>query len=100
MDQETSEEGLFIKAEQIARHLWTDSSIAARQIAIYRDLMNEVRQIYEIQFFRSDFRPMLMYLGKVSFLTTLDLYKAYFRGRYIKEYKENLCKRWPMPYSL
>ena len=26
---------------------------------------------------------------RVSFLTTLDLYKAYFRGRHIREYKEN-----------
>ena len=41
-----------------------------------------------------------MYLCRVSFLTTLDLYKAYFRGRHIREYKENICKRWPMPYSL
>ena len=30
LDQETSEEKLFIKAGQIARHLQTDSSIAAR----------------------------------------------------------------------
>ena len=34
-----------------------------------------------------------------SFLLTLDIYKAYFRGRHIREYKENICKRWPMPYS-
>ena len=38
-DQETSEEKLFTKAEQIGQHLWTDSSTAARQIAIYRGLM-------------------------------------------------------------
>ena len=41
-----------------------------------------------------------MYLCRVSFLTTLDLYKVYFRGLQIREYKENICKRWPMPYSL
>ena len=29
---------------------------------------------------------MLMYLCKVSFLTTLDIYKAYFKGRHIREY--------------
>ena len=41
LDQETSEEKLFIKAGQIARqlldtsrHLWTDSSIAARHLSI------------------------------------------------------------------
>ena len=39
LDQETSEEKLFTKTRQIARHLWTDSSTATRQIAIYRGLM-------------------------------------------------------------
>ena len=43
---------------------------------------------------------MFLYLCKVFFLTTLDLYKAYFRGRHIREYKENISKRWLMPYSL
>ena len=43
MDQETSEEGLFIKVGQIAWHLWTDNSTAAQQIAIYQDLMNEAQ---------------------------------------------------------
>ena len=37
-----------------------------------------------IQIFRSDFQPMLIYLCKVSFLTTLNIYKAYFRGRHIR----------------
>ena len=32
---------------------------------------------------------MLMCLYRVSFLTTLDLYKAYFIGHHIREYKEN-----------
>ena len=70
---------------------------------------NEAQQIlsievsiknYENQFFRSDFWPMLIYLCRVSFLKTLDIYKAYFRGRHIREYKENTCKKWPMSYSL
>ena len=55
---------------------------------------------YEIQISRSDFRPMLMYLCRVSFLTTLDIYKSYFKGRHIKEYKENTCKKWPSTNSL
>ena len=37
---------------------------------------------------------MLMYLCRVSFLTSLDIYKAYFRGRHIREYKESTWKRW------
>ena len=36
---------------------------------------------------------MLMYLCRVSFLTTLDIYKTYFKGRHIREYKENTCKK-------
>ena len=48
---------------------------------------------YENQFFRSDFWPMIMYLCRVSFLTTLDIYKTYFKGRHIREYKENTCKK-------
>ena len=100
MDQETSEEKLFTKARQIARHLWTDS---------YLSRFNEARQILSIKvsievmgihISRSDFRSMFMYLCGVSFLTTLDIYKAYFRGRHIRKYKENSCKKWPMPYSL
>ena len=50
-------------------------------------------EVTEIKIFRSDFWARLLYLCKVSFLTTLDLYKAYFRGRHIREYKENICKR-------
>ena len=41
-----------------------------------------------IHIFRSDFRPMMTCMCRVSFLTTLDLHKAYFRGRHIREYKE------------
>ena len=41
-------------------------------------------ELYEIQFFRFDFWPMVMCLCRVSFLTILDIYKAYFRGRHIK----------------
>ena len=70
---------------------------------IYRGLKLDTSRSIEvtgIQIFRSDFWVRLMYLCRVSFLTTLDLYKAYFRGRHRREYKENICKRWPMPYSL
>ena len=70
---------------------------------IYRGLKLDTYRSIEvtgIQIFRSDFWVRLMYLCRVSFLTTLDLYKAYFRGRHRREYKENICKRWPMPYSL
>ena len=45
-----------------------------------------------IRIFRSDFQPIFMYLCRVSFLTTLDIYKTYFKGRHIEEYKENTSK--------
>ena len=97
LDQETSEEKLFTKARQIAQQLRTDSSTDS-----YLSRFNEAWQIlsievsienYENQFFRSNFRLMLMYLCKVSFLTTLNIYKAYFRGRHIREYNENTWKK-------
>ena len=49
---------------------------------------------------KSKFRHKLMYLCRVSFFIILDIYKTYLRGRHIREYKENICKRWPMFYSL
>ena len=36
---------------------------------------------YEIQIFRSDFMHIHVYLYRVSFLITLDIYKDYFKGR-------------------
>ena len=78
--QETSEEVLFIKAQQIAR-----------QIHFYRDLMmkfdNSSIEVvfienYEIQISRSDFTYINVYLCWVSFLITLNIYKDYFKGNY------------------
>ena len=37
-------------------------------------------ETYEIRISKSNFRPMLKYLYRVSFLTTLNIYKAYFKG--------------------
>ena len=36
---------------------------------------------YKIRFFRSDYTHIPIYLCRVSFLTTLDIYKDYFKGR-------------------
>ena len=55
---------------------------------------------YENSDFQIWFSAQVLYLCRVSFLATLDLYKAYFRGHHMREYKENICKRWLMPYSL
>ena len=37
---------------------------------------------YEIQIFRSDFTHIHVYLCSISFLTTLDIYKDYFKSRH------------------
>ena len=75
----------------------------------YLSRFNEARLIlsievsienYKIQISRSDFQPMLMYLCRVSFLTTLDIYTVYFKAHHRREYKENTYKRLLMPYSL
>ena len=76
---ETSEEVLFIKARQIAQ-----------QNNIYRDLMMQLDSCsteavsienYKIRISRSNFTHIHVYLYRVSFLTTLDIYKNYFKGR-------------------
>ena len=100
LDQEISEEKLFIKAGQITRHLRTDSStpldswwidressclldsssIASRYLYLSRfkarHLFDTSRSIEVtwIQISKSDFQPKLMHLCRVSFFTTLDLY--------------------------
>ena len=51
----------------------TNGSMAARSI-----------KNYDFQISRSIFQPKPMYLFKVSFLTTLDIYKAYFKSRHIQ----------------
>ena len=38
-------------------------------------------EIYENQFFRSDFTPIHVYMFRLSFLITLGIYKDYFKGR-------------------
>ena len=54
-----------------------------------------------IQISRFNFGAKLMYLCRVSFLTTLDIYKAYFRGRHIREYKgEHMQKVTDALFSL
>ena len=58
-----------------------------------RSLIEIFIEFYEIKISRSDFRPKLMCVCWVSFLTILDIYKAYFKCRHIIEYIENTCKK-------
>ena len=59
-------------------------------IEVYSRSSTEVVSVetYKIRTFRSDFWPMLKYLYRVSFLTTLDIYKAYFKGHHV-------CRKCP-----
>ena len=91
-DQETSEEELFIKTQQ-----------KSQQNLFYWDLMLKLDKFstqavsienYEIRLFRSNYTHTPTYLCKVSFLTTLDIYKDYFRGRH-RWCKNNTCRKCP-----
>ena len=72
---------LFIKTWQIAR-----------QNHIYKGLMLKLDssstevvfvENYEIRIYRFDFTYIHVYLCRVSFLTTLDIYKDYFKDRHM-----------------
>ena len=71
--QELSEKVLFIKTRQmyLSRfNIWSSTAVSIED--------------YEIQISRSVFHTYLSYLYKISFLTTLDIYKDYFKD----------CLRW------
>ena len=76
--KKTSEEVLFIKAQWIARQINLPRFNKNSQ-----QLSTEVVSIenYEIQISRSVFRAYPSYLCKVTFLTTLYIYKDFFKGR-------------------
>ena len=39
-------------------------------------------EIYENQFFKSDFTHIHVYVFRLSFFTVLNIYKDYFKGRH------------------
>ena len=67
MVQETSEEKLFIKSRQIA---WQMPAI----------------ENYDFRISRSEIQPKFMCLFRLSFLTTLDMYKAYFKSHHTRRF--------------
>ena len=71
---------LFIKAQQ-----------QSRQKDFYRDLTLKLDKSstqavsvenYKIRLFKYDYTHILEYLFRLSFLTTLDIYKDYFKSRH------------------
>ena len=81
--------------------------IKARQIHIYRGLMMDLDsssteavsiENYKIQISRFDFTHIHVYLCRFSFLTTLDIYNDYFKGRqrWCNLMQSHCaCKLWP-----
>ena len=54
-------------------------------------------EVYEIQFFRANFTPIHEYVFRLSFLTTLNIYKDYFKGHQrLRRCEAKLCscKLW------
>ena len=81
--QETSEEVLDFKAQQLARqiHLLRFKRYFCLMLNNYSINTLSI-EISENQFFRSDFTPICVYMFWLSFLTTLNISKDFFKGRH------------------
>ena len=55
----------------------------ADSVSLDRSSTDTAIENYDFRIFRSEIRPILYYLIRVSFLTTLVIYKAYFKSRHI-----------------
>ena len=73
--QESGEDVSFIKSQQIYLSRFNIRSSTDSSITV--SIKN-----YKIQISRSVFHAYPSYLYKVSFLTTLDIYKDFFKGRF------------------
>ena len=83
--------------KQVKKKLFTKAQQKSWQNPFYRELMLKLDisstqaisvKNYEIKIFRSDCMQILVYLYRLSFLTTLDIYKDYFKGCHT-------CIEWP-----
>ena len=77
--QETSEKVLVFKTQQLASIEVKKATEARSSTATSIDTLSV--EVYEIQFFRADFTSISEYMFRLSFLTTLNIYKDYFKGR-------------------
>ena len=83
--QETSEKVLDFKARQLDSS--TDSIYQGLK-GIFSPMLDSCSintlsiEIYENQFSKSDFTHIHVYLFRISFLTTLNIYKDYFKCRH------------------
>ena len=89
--------------KQVKEVLYFKTRQQSRQKDFYRDLMLKLDRSstqaisvenYEIRFSRSDYTHILEYLCRVYFLTTLDIYKNYFKSRQEMMQSDNTCILW------
>ena len=73
--QESSEEVLYFKARQIPRQMYLS------RFKLWSSTVVSIEN-YENYFFRFDFTHIHVYVFRLSFLTTLNIYKDEFRGRH------------------
>ena len=92
-DQEISEDVLFIKARWKS---WQNPFYQELLLKLDKNSTQVVSiENYEIKIYRSDYMHILEYLCRVSFLTTLDIYKNYFKSRHKVMQSDNTRILWP-----
>ena len=91
--QESSEEVLFFKAQQIARQMFL------LRFEIWSSTVVSIDN-YKNQFFRFDFTHIYVYVFRFSFLTTLDIYKDYFKDCHKVIALVVACILWPETIAL
>ena len=88
--QETSEEVMDFKARQLVSIKVYKATEARCSIASSTDKLSI--EVYEKKIFSSNFHPIRVYMFRLSFLTTLNIYKNYFKGRQrLHECEAKLC---------
>ena len=87
-----SEEMLFIKSRWIARQMFLSRFNIWSSIDSSIDVSIEN---YKIQIFRSVFHAYPSYVFRISFLTTLNIYKDYFKGHHKVVALVVTCMLWP-----
>ena len=81
---------VLFKAQQKSRQNPVNYSWSSTQVVSVEN--------YEIRFSKSDYMHILEYLCRISSLTTLDIYKDYFKSRHSgckMLQKNNPCILWP-----
>ena len=77
--------------KQVKKVLFFKTRQKSRQNPFYQELMLKLDRFstqavsienYEIRLFKSDYTHIPIYMYRVSFLTIVDIYKAYFKSHH------------------